>query len=102
MGKSSYNYESLSGDKLDGILPCPFCGNFSEEKQNFLAKVTDKQGWKSIQCSGCGCNPSFCVHSWDEAVRLWNSRIDFSETDEFFRGMETYKRFLSDLINEVK
>jgi hypothetical protein len=102
MGKSSYNYETVPEDSLEGILPCPFCGSFHPEKQNFLAKVTDKQGWKSISCSGCGCNPSTAVHSWEAAIAQWNSRISFSDTDEFLRGVEWYKRYLMDIIIGVE
>ena len=95
MAKSSSTYETL-----EGILPCPFCGEFEEEKQNFLAKVINKQGWYSIRCDGCGCNPSFVVHTWEECVRLWNSRVDFGSSNEFFRGIEAYKRHLLDMIKE--
>lgn len=99
MKKTSHSsYETLEGDALEGILPCPWCGEFSEDKQNYLAKVTNKQGWKSITCSGCGCDPGFCVHSWEEVIRLWNSRIDFGQSAEFERGVEWYKRYIIDMI----
>ena len=99
--KSSYEYITLKGDDLEGLLPCPWCGEFSEDKQNFLAKVTDKQGWKSIQCDGCGINPTFCVHTWEEVTRLWNSRVDFNDSQEFMRGVESYRRHLLDLITDM-
>lgn len=100
--KSSYDYKTLEGEELAQLLPCPWCGEFTEDKQNFLAKVTDKQGWKSISCSGCGANPSFCVHSWEEVVRLWNSRVDFNDSQEYQRGVESYRRHLLDLITDME
>jgi len=100
--KSSYDYVSLKEDDLEGILPCPFCGDYDVEKQNVLAKVTDKHGWKRIECSGCGCSPNFAVYTYEEAIRLWNSRVVFSDSDEFQRGIEYYKRYLMDLINDME
>lgn len=100
MAKNSSHYENLENDELSQFLPCPWCGEFTEEKQNFLAKVTDKHGWKSINCAGCGTNPSFCVYTWEEVVKLWNSRADFSGSNEFQRGVESYKRYLIDVIND--
>lgn len=94
------NCEYLEGDDLEGILPCPWCGEYSVEKENYLAKVTDKQGWKSIRCGGCGCDPTFYVHSWEEVIRLWNSRVTFSDSSEFQLGMEAYKRYILDVIED--
>lgn len=100
MAKSSQAaYKTIEGEALKEVLPCPFCGEFDIEKQNFLAMVTDKYGWKSIRCDGCGCDPSFCVRTEEEAIKRWNSRVNFSEEMEFQAGIEYYKRYLIDLMS---
>lgn len=97
--KSSYDYKTLKDEELAKCLPCPFCGEFDEEKANYLYRTIDKQGWYSIGCSGCGCEPGFCVRSEEEAIRLWNSRVTFSEEHEFQAGIEYHKRYLIDLLS---
>ena len=61
--------------------------------------IIDKQGWYSIGCSGCGCEPGFCVRSQEEAIKKWNSRVVFSEELEFQAGIEWHKRYLIDLLS---
>lgn len=99
MAKNSYDYKTLEGEELAQCLPCPFCGEFNEEKQNHLHRTTDKHGWVAIGCSGCGCDPSFCVRSFEEAVKHWNSRVTFSEEMEFQAGIEYHKRYIIDLLS---
>ena len=97
--KISYDYKTLTGEDLNKCLPCPFCGEFEEEKQNHLHRTIDKHGYYAIGCSGCGCKPKFCVRTEEEAIRLWNSRDSFSEEHEFQSGIEYYKRYLIDLMS---
>ncbi len=99
MAKHTSDYRVLQGESLKQALPCPFCGEFDEEKQNYLHRTIDKQGWYSIGCSGCGCEPGFCVRSEEEAIKRWNSRVTFSEEMEFQAGIEYFKRYLIDLIS---
>lgn len=99
--KSSDDYKTLKDEDLKECLPCPFCGEFNEEKQNYLHRTIDKQGWYSIGCSGCGCEPGFCVRSEEEAIKKWNSRVTFSEEMEFQAGIEYFKRYLIDFLQEV-
>lgn len=99
MAKSQHHWETLKGDDLQEVLPCPFCGEFTDEKQNFLARVTDRNGFKAIRCDGCLCEPNFCCTTWEEATKRWNSRITFSEEQEFQAGIEYYKRYLIDLMS---
>lgn len=99
MAKNNSQYKTLEGNDMEGILPCPFCGEFDEEKQNYLHQTINKHGWYSIGCSGCGCEPTFCVRSLDDAIKKWNSRVTFSEELEFQAGIEYYKRYLIDLMS---
>jgi hypothetical protein len=98
MAKSHYSWETIKDEELKEYLPCPFCGEFSEDKQNFLAKITDKNGYKSIRCDGCLTQPEFHVINWELAKKHWNSRVEFSESQEFQAGIEYFKRYLIDLI----
>ena len=91
-------YKTLEGEDLAKCLPCPFCGEFSEEKQNYLHLTVGRHGYHAIGCSGCGCEPNFCVSTEEEAIRLWNSRVVFSHEHEFQAGIEWYKRYLLDLL----
>jgi len=98
MAKSQYNWEPITGEELPDYLPCPWCGEFTEEKQNFLAKITDKNGYKSIRCDGCCADPQSCATTWEKAQKHWNSRVEFSESHAFQAGIEYFKRYLIDLI----
>lgn len=98
MAKSKSTFKYI--ENPEGILPCPFCGNFSKKKQNHLAKLTDKSGFVSIHCDGCGCNPNFCVTSFEEAIKKWNSRVDYSEDSQFLAGAEYFRRFVMDYLEE--
>ena len=101
MGKRSDTWETIKD--TTGILPCPWCGEFSVEKQNFMAWViqgNEENGFKSIRCDGCGANPQLCVRDRQEAIRLWNSRVTFSEEHEFQAGIEYHKRQMIDLLQE--
>lgn len=96
MARKSSIYKLISPEERETILPCPFCGEYCIEKQNDLSYVEDSYGWKAIRCDGCGIQPQFCVHSYEEATRLWNSRCRLSDSNEFRDGMEFYKRYLID------
>lgn len=101
MARRGSTRTTIEGKELEKILPCPFCGEFNIDKQNYLAWVEEGEsltGWKSINCDGCGCNPNFCVRTREEAIRLWNSRVTFSEENEFQAGIEYCKRWLIDLM----
>jgi hypothetical protein len=99
MAKRIPTYRTLEGEELAKCLPCPFCGEFNIDKQNYLHITDDKQGWLAVGCSGCGCQPSFCVRTEEEAIKHWNSRVTFSEEIEFQAGIEYYKRYLIDLMS---
>lgn len=96
MARRTKDFTYISNEEKIGILPCPFCGEFEEEKQNHLVFITTGQGWISIHCDACGCNPDFCLKTKEEAIAKWNSRVGFSPLNEFRSGIEHYKRYLID------
>lgn len=61
-------------DILVKLKGCPFCGDFNEDNQAHLTKMTNKKTGKiNIRCDGCGCE-AYGHDNMESAIKEWNIR----------------------------
>ena len=91
-------------DKYQDVLylDCPFCAD--KENRPMLcfhrfANFSDVHF--TVSCTGCGCEPDFCVENPEQAISLWNTRANVGKNTSSVSGFELAKKEILKLINEL-